>query len=128
MKNSLIGFIIRLVLLTIFSFGVHYSVLNWGLEVSGMYYSLWIIYVYLFSLTLLIYLGLYYLSKFLKDYVGMGFLIGVVIKMLASFLLFIPLINLDGYNYLADILNFFIPYFIFLIFETIGAISLINKK
>lgn len=64
----------------------------------------------------------------MKDYVGMGFLVGIVVKMLATFILFIPLINEEVYNYLTEILNFFVPYFIFLIFETVVAVKLINQK
>lgn len=128
MKNSLVIVSVSLLLLTVVTFSVHYFIFTSFFADIETFYPLITIYVFLFGITFLVYLALYFLSKYMKDYVGMGFLVGIVVKMLATFVLFIPLINNTEYNYLTEILNFFAPYFIFLIFETVVAVKLINSK
>lgn len=128
MKNSLVVVSVSLLLLTVVTFSVHYLIFTSFFADIETFYPLIAIYVFLFGITFLVYLALYFLSKYMKDYVGMGFLVGIVVKMLATFVLFIPLINNTEYNYLTEILNFFAPYFIFLIFETVVAVKLINSK
>lgn len=51
-----------------------------------------------------------------------------VIKMMASVVFLIPLLQSDTIDRIPDVTAFFIPYFLYLFFETIFAIRLINKK
>lgn len=128
MKNSLIGFIIKLTVFSLLLFLIHYLVLDSYYSGIALYYSLYFIYILLFSITLVIYTALYYLGKIYKDFVGMGFLVGIFVKMIFVFVLFLPFIKRKEYNYLADILNFFIPYFLFLAFETVSVVQIIGKN
>ena len=51
-----------------------------------------------------------------------------VIKMVASVVFLIPMIQSDTIDRIPDVAIFFIPYFLYLFFETIFAIRLINKS
>ena len=53
---------------------------------------------------------------------GMG-----VLKMMACVVFLIPMIQSETADRIPDVGAFFIPYFMFLLFETIFAVRLINK-
>jgi hypothetical protein len=50
-----------------------------------------------------------------------------LLKMMAAVLFLIPQLQSDIKNQIPDVAAFFIPYFLYLFFETIFAIRLINK-
>jgi hypothetical protein len=50
-----------------------------------------------------------------------------VLKMMACVIFLIPMIQSDIVNRVPDVGAFFIPYFLFLLFETMVAVRLINK-
>lgn len=63
-----------------------------------------------------------------KDQAGLAFMATSLVKMLAAILFLLPgFISNDKPNF-SNILNFFVPYFLFLIFEAIQVIKLINPK
>ena len=66
--------------------------------------------------------------KNFKDYAGFAFMGTSLLKMLAAILFLLPGFLSDEKPSLINILNFFIPYFLFLIFEAIQVIKLINIK
>ena len=92
------------------------------------FYSVSAIYVFHVLSTLLIYLFLQFVNKNFADKTGFAFLACCILKMFAVVVFLIPLIQSDIANPLNDIASFFIPYFLFLFFETIFAIRLINSK
>ena len=51
-----------------------------------------------------------------------------LIKMMASIVFLIPLLQSDLKSQIPDVSAFFIPYFLFLFFETIFAVRLISKQ
>ncbi|RZK12635.1 MAG: hypothetical protein EOO46_02425 [Flavobacterium sp.] len=104
----------------------HFIVENIFTDVP-FFYSTWSIYAFHIIITMLSYLFLLFVNKKFSDYTGYTFMGISVIKMMASVVFLIPLIKSDTINRIPDIAIFFIPYFLYLFFETIFAIRLINK-
>ncbi|MFY0481807.1 hypothetical protein ACI6PS_04310 [Flavobacterium sp. PLA-1-15] len=92
------------------------------------FYSTWSIYTFHIIITILSYLFLLFVNKNFSVYTGYSFMGISVIKMMASVVFLIPLIKSDTIDRIPDIAIFFIPYFLYLFFETIFAIRLINKS
>jgi hypothetical protein len=91
------------------------------------FYSTWSIYLFHFVITLLSYLFLIFVNKTFPDKTGFAFMGISLIKMMAAVIFLIPLLQSDLKNQIPDVGAFFIPYFLYLLFETFFAISLINK-
>ncbi|WP_235498558.1 hypothetical protein [Flavobacterium sp. Leaf359] len=94
----------------------------------AFFYQVWSIYTFHIAATLLIYLFLLFVNKNFFDKTGFAFLAGSVIKMMAAVVFLIPLIKADVNDPIIDVTAFFIPYFLFLFFETFFAIRLINNR
>ena len=84
------------------------------------------IYLFLFFTTLLIYIFLVFVNVKFPEKTGFAFLTSSLLKMMASVVFLLPLI-LSKNRLVNDVLAFFISYFLFLIFETIFVVRLINK-
>jgi hypothetical protein len=70
---------------------------------------------------------LIFVNKNYFDKTGFAFLATSILKMMASIVFLIPLIQSTSINLIPDVFAFFIPYFLFLTFETFFAIRLINN-
>jgi len=91
------------------------------------FYSTWSIYAFHIIITMLSYLFLLFVNKTFPDKTGFAFMGISLIKMMASVVFLIPLLQSDTIDRIPDVGMFFIPYFLFLLFETIFAVRLINK-
>lgn len=63
-----------------------------------------------------------------KDHAGFAFMGASILKMLAAILFLLPGFLSEEKPSFANIMNFFAPYFLFLIFEAIQIVKLINSK
>lgn len=121
-------FIVRLIPFTLLLYLIQYLVAANLMEHVDFYYPTFAIYLFHFLATLLIYQGLLLVYKHFRDYTGFGFMAASFLKMVAAIVFLLPmLLNYTG-NAFANLLAFFIPYFLFLIFETYYAVRLINSK
>ncbi len=126
MKNELLAFLKRLLPFSILLWLIQFLLQRYVLEVK-FYYSSFSIYLFHFLATFLIYLSLVFVYKNFSDKTGFAFMGLSLFKMFAAVIFLLPLI-LSGVNAVfANILAFFIPYFLFLVFETLYAVKLINK-
>ena len=85
------------------------------------------IYLFLFIATLIIYIFLFFVNKKYPEKTGFAFLTTGLLKMMASVVFLLPLIQSKNIV-VNDVIAFFVPYFLFLIFETIFAVRLINAR
>jgi hypothetical protein len=85
------------------------------------------IYLFLFLTTLLIYIFLVFVNTKYPEKTGFAFLTSSLLKMIASVVFLLPII-LSKNTLVNDVIAFFISYFLFLTFETIFAIRLINNS
>ena len=91
------------------------------------FYETWNIYTFHILSTLIIYCFVLFVNKKFSDKTGFAFLSGSVLKMMAVVVFLIPLIKSNVKDPIPDISAFFIPYFLFLFFETLFTIRLINN-
>lgn len=104
----------------------HFTVENLFKDIP-FFYSTWSIYVFHIIVTIASYLFLLFVHKNFPEKAGFTFMGIGLIKMMAGVVFLIPMIQSDTIDRIPDVAAFFIPYFLFLFFETIFAVRLINK-
>ncbi|MDX1544657.1 MAG: hypothetical protein R3214_12000 [Christiangramia sp.] len=127
MKDRLIPFLRFFIPFSLLLFGIQFTLVNYFLETNLYYSTVWI-YGFHVIATLLIYLFLIYVHNTFRDKTGFAFMGCSLFKMLAAVIFLLPMMLSDVANPFQDMIAFFIPYFLFLIFETIYAVRLINIK
>lgn len=111
-----------LVLLSLLLLGIHAYVLHHFFSDKLFSLPLWSIYLFHF-ITVFIVVGISnWMAIFKPDKVFVAFMAATLVKMLLALVFLLPLLINKGPNPTADVLNFFIPYFVFLAFEvfTVG--------
>jgi hypothetical protein len=91
-------------------------------------YSVWSIYAFNIIATFLVYLFLIFVNNNFSTYTGFAFLGASLFRMMAAIIFLIPLIKSDAKDPIIDLSTFFIPYFLFLLFEVYFTIRLLNKR
>lgn len=127
MKTKLLSFLKFLIPLSILLFAIQYYLVNYVLD-TQLFYNTISIYAFHVISTLLIYFFLLYVHKTFSDKTGFAFMGCSLLKMLAAVLFLIPVMLSETPYPLHDVFAFFIPYFLYLIFETTYAVKLINIK
>ena len=127
MIKKLIDYIIKISGLTIFLILIHYFVFE-NSSFSLQNNLIQRFYIFLTLLNLFTFYVLLRVDQKKSEYVGYTFLGFVLIKMVVSFVFLYPIIKANMIDKEKFILVFFALYFIYLIFETVSSMSLINKK
>ncbi len=128
MKQKLLDFLKIFIPFSIVLFVTQFLVMNFILEDIVFYYSAWVLYSFHILATFFIYIVLVLVHKNFKDNTGFAFMGGSLFKMLAAVLFLLPMLINNENNPFINLLSFFVPYFLYLIFETIYAVRLINSK
>lgn len=127
MKNKIFRFSAFLIIFTLILFLLQYWVRSIFLEGVEFYYGLSAIYAFHFISAFFVYgLVLLIYSRF-PDSAGFGFIGAGFLKMLAAIVFLLPMLITDMENHFANVLSFFVPYFLYLIFETTFVVKLINR-
>ncbi|PKD21708.1 hypothetical protein APR41_01610 [Salegentibacter salinarum] len=126
MKNELLAFLKRLLPFSILLWLIQFLLQQYVFEIE-FYYSSFSIYLFHFLATFLIYLSLVVVYKNFTDKTGFAFIGLSLFKMVAAVIFLLPLVLSEVNAVFVNILAFFIPYFLFLVFETLYAVKLINK-
>ncbi|SDS39120.1 hypothetical protein [Gramella sp. MAR_2010_147] len=127
MQAKLFPFLKLFLPFSILLFAIQYLIVNYSLKIE-FYYSTVAVYSFHVIATFLIYLFLVFVNKSFSDKTGFAFMACSLLKMLAAVLFLLPMMLNDVPNPFQDLIAFFIPYFLFLIFETIYAVKLLNLK
>ncbi|WP_373057260.1 hypothetical protein [Zunongwangia sp. H14] len=127
MKIKLLRFLKYFLPFTFLLMLLQYFIINYFVE-EELYYSTWSIYTFHFLSTFIIYLLLLWIHENFPDKTGFVFMAAGLVKMFAAVLFLLPLLLAKVAHPFNNILAFFIPYFLFLIFETFFAVRLINSK
>ena len=112
---------------SIILFGFQYYIMDSLSEKYNFFYEAWSIYLFNIAATFVVYLLLIYIHKNVPTYTGFTFLGASFFRMMLAIIFLIPLIKGDVKSPIVDLSTFFIPYFLFLLFETYFTIRLINK-
>jgi hypothetical protein len=97
-------------------------------ENVDFFYQTWSVYAFNIISALIIYIFLIFVHRTFPEKTGFAFLAGGILKMMAVLIFLMPLINADVKDPIPDMAAFFIPYFLFLFFETFLAVRLINQR
>lgn len=128
MKQKLLDFLKVFIPLSIILFVLHFFANLIFLDEIIFYYSIWVIYSFHIISTFLIYFLLVYVYMNFSDKTGFAFMGASLFKMLAAVLFLLPMLVNNENSPFINLLSFFIPYFLYLIFETICAVRLINSR
>ena len=92
------------------------------------FYPTWSIYLFHLVITLISYGFLLFVNRTFADKTGFAFMGFSLFKMMAAIVFLIPLIQSDLESQIPDVSAFFIPYFLYLFFETFFAVRLLSKQ
>jgi hypothetical protein len=127
MIKKLIDYLFKISGLTVFLILIHYFLFE-NSSFSLQNNLIQRFYMFLTLLNLFTFYVLLRVDQKKSEYVGYTFLGFVLIKMVVSFVFLYPIIKANMIDKEKFILIFFALYFIYLIFETVSSMSLINKK
>ncbi|CAN5315294.1 hypothetical protein BH23BAC2_BH23BAC2_16080 [soil metagenome] len=128
MKQQLLQFLYRLIPFTIILFLIQHLITYFLLESTDLYYPVYAIYIFHFTATLIIYVLLLLVYNNFQDKTGFAFMGSSLLKMMAAVIFLFPMLLNNTGDAFVNLLTFFIPYFLFLTFETFYAVKLINVK
>ena len=113
---------------TIVLFFIQYYIIGSFFQNTIFFYSTWSIYLFHLVITLVSYGFLLFVNKTFADKTGFAFMGFSLFKMMAAIVFLIPLIQSDLKSQIPDVSAFFIPYFLYLFFETLFAVRLLSKQ
>jgi len=125
-KKRQLSFLLKLGLLTVVLGGVHLYLFYSFFE-QALFFPIWQIYTFHFCTVLIIYTVINYKYSNGTTVVFNYFMIGTLLKMIIAFLFLLPLLLSDFEFKKPDVINFFLPYFVFLAFEVYCVIFFLNK-
>ena len=114
-KNT-INFVLKLIGFGIILFGIHYYILN-QFFTGKLYIPLWLIYLFNALTVFVVISVLKYQSKNKEKNLLTLFLMLTGAKMVLILILLLPLFLKKSEYIQLEVFNFFIPYFLFLVFE-----------
>ena len=126
-KTQLI-FFSKLLVLSLILFGVHYYILYSFFNEIVFELPLALIYGVHFVLVYSIYTIVNYRYSRGKTEIFNIFMGGTLLKMCLIIVFLLPVILSEQKNKIPDVLNFFLPYFVFLGFEVYSIFSFLQKK
>ena len=127
MQQKILGFLKIFIPFFIICLLIQFALVNYLFQ-PELYYSTFAIYAFQFIATLIVYFLLVLVQQNFSDKTGFAFMGCGLFKMLAAVLFLLPMMLNGTLNPFQSLIAFFIPYFIFLVFETIYAVKLINLK
>ncbi len=127
MGKPLLNFLKVFLPFSLVLFVIQFIVIS-NLVEATLYYSTVANYAFHIFATLFIYTILLYINLNFSDKTGFAFMGLSLLKMFAAVLFLLPALLDKEVSNFVQVIAFFIPYFIFLIFETIFAVKLINNN
>ncbi len=126
-KSRQLDFLLKIVLFTLIIGGAH-SYLSYYFVDTNLFFAIWQIYLFLFVVTFLVFTVINYRYSNGNITIFNLFLGATVLKMILAIIFLLPLLLSDIENKKIDVINFFIPYFLFLFFEVFTINTFLQKK
>lgn len=121
------SFILKLFGFSISLFGIHYYILSQFFE-GELHFPVWTIYAFNAVLVILVYSIITYKNKQGSKKMYQLFLGLTVLKMILAILFLLPLFFGKSDHAQLEVINFFIPYFLFLGFEIFSLNKFLQKS
>ena len=126
MNKETSSFILKLVAFTVLLFLIHIYIISQFFE-GDLYFPIWSIYLFNSVLVLIMYVILKYKSKDKIDKTLQFFLGLTMVKMILAIVFLLPLFFGKSDHSQLEVINFFIPYFLFLAFEIFSLNKFLQK-
>lgn len=126
--KSQVSMVLKLSLMTLIVGGLHYYLFNSFFPNTSTFFLLWQIYLFIIIATFVLFTVINYRYSRGGKTVFNLFMLGTLVKMIAAILFLLPMLLSDFGNKKPDVFNFFIPYFLFLIFEIYSLTSLLRDN
>lgn len=126
-RKRQLAFLLKLGLFSVVLGATHVYLFTNFFPDTVLFFSLWKIYIFHIMSVLLIYSVINYKFSNGATMVFNIFMIGTLLKMILAFLFLLPMLLSDLGSKRPDVLNFFIPYFLFLAFEIYSLNFFLNK-
>lgn len=123
-----ISFTIQCVLFAVSVFSIHSYLLYYFATKTIFFFPIWHIYLFNFLLTALLYTIINYKYSKDKTTVFNVFMISTLLKMVLVIVFLLPLLMGEVKDKKPDVFNFFIAYFLFLIFEVYSITKFLNNN
>src|SRR5690554_4889596 len=94
----------------------------------SLFNPIWKNFVLLLIMSLVTYGLVVFVHYIIKEYTGFAFIASIVFKMFVSLWFLLPLIESEFPNKIPDVINFFLPFFIFLGMEVWFSIRLLQSQ
>lgn len=121
--------ILHLFLFAIAAYIVHKAAfLVLEVNTQNFYYSIEFLYSIFFGISALLYLIVLVVKKKNFEIVGMAFLFGTFTQMLIGYLILRPILENQNAEVMVEKISFFITFILFLLFETLLTVRLLNEK
>jgi len=127
MTKETLSFIARLVLFAIVLFGIHFYILSQFFE-GQLHFPLWTIYAFNAVLVFIVYSVLRFKAGQSSDKMYQLFLGLTIAKMALAIVFLLPLFFGKSEHSQLEVINFFIPYFLFLGFEIFNLNKFLQKS
>lgn len=126
-KKRQLSFLLKLGLLTIILGALHAYLFHSFFEQS-LFFPIWQIYAFHFCTVLIIYSVINFKYSNGTTVVFNYFMIGTLLKMIIAFLFLLPFLLSEFESKKPDVVNFFLPYFVYLAFEVYSVIFFLKKQ
>ena len=127
-KKREVNFLIQLTALSALLFGINsYLIYHFAKDIV-LFFPLWQIYVFHIITVAIVYTLINYRDSIGKTEVFNTFILGMLIKIILTFVFLLPWILSKPEQKGVDLANFFVPYFIFLAFEVLSVVKFLQKK
>lgn len=112
--NRQFKFIAILCAISVILIGIHYYIYAYFINQIEFKLPLWTVYTFHFVVVLIVYSVINYKYASGKTEIFNTFMVLTFLKMILAVLFLLPVLLSETENKAADVLNFFIPYFIYL--------------
>jgi len=113
---------------TLLLFGVHWYVDFYFVEEISYIIPLYFIYIFNFITVLIVYTLINYKYEKDQSQVFVYFMAATLVKMILAIVFLLPVLLGETEHAKTEVLNFFIPYFIYLGYEVVSISGLLSKK
>jgi len=126
MTKDIKSFVLKLLLFSIILFGVHAYLINQFFE-GELHFKIWMIYVFNTIMVLAVYCILSYQTQKGSKKIFYTFLALTIVKMFLAVVFLSPLFFGKSDHAQLEVINFFIVYFLFLVFEILSINKFLQK-
>lgn len=126
MNKETSSFMLRLLMFTAILFAIHFYIISQFFE-EDLYFPIWVIYVFNAALVFIVFSVLNYQHQKGSEKMYQLFLGLTLLKMILAIVFLLPLFFGKSDHSQLEVINFFIPYFLFLTFEIFSLNKFLQK-